>query len=173
MLHFSFCHRYMFVWLKRTYGVVWIRHCVERSNSQRIFIQDIEVGIILGKKSKNVKSHIKVSRSIIWAVMTTFLFELFCYCVLHKYTSRCFCAHKDGKNKQKSTVDCDLDGVDSASCIVYEDFKSLCDFFITLTRFAQLVPNPGQHIWQHSYLLFDKSAEQLFIWCTVGAEQRC
>lgn len=54
---------------------------------------------------------------------------MFCYFALHKYTSRCFCVNKDGteksKKQQKSTLDCDLDGVDSASCIVYEDFKSL------------------------------------------------
>lgn len=47
MVHFCLCHCYIYVRLKRTYGVVWIRHCVERSNSQRIFIQYIEVGIIL------------------------------------------------------------------------------------------------------------------------------
>lgn len=52
MLDFCLCHRYINVWLKRTYRVVWIRHCVERSNSQRIFIQNIEVGIILHKKQK-------------------------------------------------------------------------------------------------------------------------
>lgn len=57
--------------------------------------------------------------------MTTSLFELFCYCVLHKYTSRCFCAHKYGKKGKKSTVDCDLDGVDTTSFIVYEDLKSI------------------------------------------------
>lgn len=35
-----------------TYGVVWIRHCVERSNSQGIFIQNVEVGIILQNQQK-------------------------------------------------------------------------------------------------------------------------
>lgn len=55
-----------------------------------------------------------------------FLFELICYFALHKYTSGCFWVNKDGTEKQnESTLDCDLDGVDSASCIVYEDFKSL------------------------------------------------
>lgn len=33
-----------------TYRVVWIRHGVEGSNSQRVFIQHVEVSVILRKK---------------------------------------------------------------------------------------------------------------------------
>lgn len=36
--------------MNKTYRVVWIRHGVEGSNSQRVFIQHIEVSIILRKE---------------------------------------------------------------------------------------------------------------------------
>lgn len=55
--------------MERTYSVLWIRHCVERSNSQRIFIQNIEVGIILQRKSNHVSDIqiVKVTSSLISA----------------------------------------------------------------------------------------------------------
>lgn len=111
MVHFRLCHCYIYVWLKRTYGVVWIGHCVERSNSQWIFIQDIEVGIILQNK-QNCQWHPDYNKvtPLIISAGKTFLFESFCYCVLHKYTSRSKKIWKTTKRGKKKS-DCDLDGV--------------------------------------------------------------
>lgn len=44
-----------------TYGVVWIRHRVEGSNSQWVLIQHIEVSVILRRKKKQNKHSIVVS----------------------------------------------------------------------------------------------------------------
>lgn len=113
MVHFRLCHCYIYVWLKRTYGVVWIGHCVERSNSQWIFIQDIEVGIILQKKQKcqwhpDYKSYTSDNLSrqniFIWVVL------LWRPPQVHIKIKENMKEQKEGRRKKKKS-DCDLDGV--------------------------------------------------------------